>query len=84
MTIRILITVVLIAMRATGVTHGAFQAAAHLFVGVLLGAWLIERRIGLVRLYEVDYPVEELDWNLWLAVALSVAEVACALFFKFA
>lgn len=52
--------------RAGGVTHPAFQAAAHVYVGGLLGAWLVGRRPLL----------------LWLAGGLSVLEVACAVYFR--
>jgi hypothetical protein len=54
------------AIRVAGHTSPAFQAAAHLFVGVLFGAWFMGRE----------------RWNAWLlylALALSVLELACFL-----
>lgn len=48
MTPRVIILVVLslavAAARIAGVKHEAFQAIAHLFVGGLIGAWLIDPR----------------------------------------
>jgi len=62
-------------MRVFGVTHVAFQAAAHLFVGGLFGGWLMnatnEDRIAAGR------PVKW--WLLWLFLFMTALEVACFL-----
>jgi hypothetical protein len=49
--------------RPLGVTHPAYQATAHLFVGGLFGAWYVGRRPAL----------------LWAALALTALETACFL-----
>ncbi|MCE9534359.1 MAG: hypothetical protein K8T89_25040 [Planctomycetes bacterium] len=50
-------------LRVIGLKSAFLQAMAHLFVGGLIGAWLVDRG----RLY------------LILAIALSVLEVACSM-----
>lgn len=59
----VVIAGVLMGLRVAGVKSEAFQAAAHVFVGLLLGVWLC-RRDG---------------FTLALVVALSVVEGACFL-----
>lgn len=59
----ILATIALSLGRIFGLKDEAFQAAAHLFVGGLAGAWLVDRR----SLY------------LYTFVALCVVEVLCFL-----
>jgi hypothetical protein len=57
----ILIAVILGGLRIAGVKHLAFQAAAHLYLGWLIGVWWYgDKRLA-----------------LWLAIALSILEVAC-------
>jgi hypothetical protein len=53
-------------LRVAGMTHIAYQAVAHLFVGILIGGaiWSLP-------------PLRR--WCLWLAVGLSVLEVCAAL-----
>ena len=41
--IRIAVAVALAVLRIGGVTHPSFQAAAHVFIGGLIGAWCITR-----------------------------------------
>lgn len=75
--ILIAIVLVIAGLRIAGITHESYQAAAHLFVGGLVGAWLIERKgttIGSAINARID---------LLLAIALSVVEVACFLWFRF-
>ncbi len=61
------IAIILAAIRIGGVTHIAYQAAAHLFVGGLIAAGVVKgRRAG--------------RYEIALAVALSVVEVL--VFFK--
>lgn len=48
--------------RVFGVTHIAYQAVAHLFVGGLFGAWLVNRRW----------------WLLATFIILTVLETVCA------
>lgn len=76
--IQITIAILLGVLRATGITHPAFQAVAHLFVGGLLGAWLVQRKPDNLR------EAVMANINLWTAVALSVLELVCFLYFKFA
>lgn len=58
-------------VRIAGVKHIAFQAAAHLYVGGLLGAYVVSR----------DSPFQDMKASgrrfLWIAVALSVLETIC-------
>jgi len=61
-----LIALALASLRIAGFTSLSFQASAHLFVGGLIGAWLVNRKRSL----------------LILAIALSVVEVAVAFFGK--
>lgn len=53
------VTVAVALLRILGVKHEAYQAAAHLFVGGLAGAWLIERE----RFYAVAF---------WLLCAVEI------------
>lgn len=77
--IRILIAVALAALRIAGHKSAMFQAAAHLFVGGLFA-------VG-YRDYRRDWASESGSkaalFNIWIAIALSVVEVACALWFHF-
>jgi hypothetical protein len=61
------IALALVALRLLGHKDQAFQAAAHLFVGGLFAAWWTTR------------PAPASRWNLGLAVALSLVEVAAFL-----
>lgn len=61
------VATILAACRVGGLTHEAFQAVAHLFVGGLAGAWLISHR----PLYA------ELFWGL------TVVETVCFLLNRF-
>lgn len=60
----LLVSLALAVLRIAGLKHGAFQAFAHLWVGGLVGAWLVGRS----------------PECLWLVVWLSVVELACFLF----
>lgn len=60
-------SVALALIRAGGEMGQAFQAVAHVFVGGLFAAYATTKR-----------PI-----HLVLAIALSVVEVACFLYFKF-
>lgn len=67
-----LVAAVLGALRASGHKSQSFQAAAHLFVGALLGALIVIRRNSGLW-----------DWRLvTLVVGLSVLEVICFLVFR--
>lgn len=70
------VSVAIAAMRVSGHKSEAFQAVAHLFVGGLLGAWLVGRLCRNV--------VTHSDRLLWagLALALSVVEVVCFVAFQ--
>lgn len=46
----IFISILLGGIRVAGVTHIAFQALAHLFVGVLFGGWLVNKDKRLIVL----------------------------------
>jgi hypothetical protein len=58
-------TVGIAGLRIAGLKSPAFQASAHLFVGGLFGAWL--------------YGGKPARPFLWLAVLLSLVELACFL-----
>lgn len=74
--IRIAISIVLAVLRIAGIHTAAYQAAAHLFVGALIGAFVIQwDRDGWGGYHQ--------RLNLWLTVALSVVEVACFVWFRF-
>lgn len=79
------ISIALAAMRIAGVTHEAYQAAAHLFVGYLLGAWWIGRSEALTS-HDGEAVFIKFDprasLHFGLAVALSVVEVVCAVVFR--
>ena len=62
----ILISAALALARILGVKHEAYQAVAHLWVGGLIGAWLLTRKTK-----DVD------SVYLWSVIVLSVVEVAC-------
>lgn len=62
----LVIAVALGGLRLAGVTHIAFQAPAHLFIGGLIGNWLATRRVYLI----------------WTVAALTVLEVAAFVAFK--
>jgi hypothetical protein len=73
--VNILIAVALAALRIAGHKSEAFQAAAHLFVGGLLTAgWVADKS----RFWPSTWK-----FYTWLAIALSVVEVACFIWFKF-
>jgi uncharacterized membrane protein YfcA len=61
------IALALAALRLLGHKDAAFQAAAHLFVGGLVGAWLSAR------------PAPRARWYFGLAIALSLVELAAFL-----
>lgn len=65
----IAISVAIAAVRIAGHKSEAFQAIAHLWVGLQIGIWLV----GLLD------PVKPNRYkaNGWLVLALSVIEVAC-------
>jgi hypothetical protein len=60
---------VLAALRIAGHKSQAFQAVAHLFVGALLG--------------QSYYEGWRRSPSFWLAVVLSIIELACGLWFMF-
>lgn len=62
----VLITLVLSVLRILGVKSIAYQAAAHLFVGGLFGAWLINKD----------------KMNIFLFGFLTVVEIVCFIYFK--
>jgi Na+/proline symporter len=79
-----IIAFVLAALRIAGHRSEAYQAAAHLFVGGLIAAAFVQirlsQRINEARLAsEVNKSARR---NFWLAVALSVVEVACFIAFR--
>ena len=57
----LIIAIVLGVLRIHGIKHEAFQAAAHLYVGGLLGAYFSGKNKEF----------------LWIAIGLSVLEVVC-------
>lgn len=73
----IAIALVIAGLRIVGFTHESYQAAAHLFVGGLVGAWIVQRNATDLR------NVLLANTNLFMAFALSVVEVACFLWFRF-
>lgn len=75
--IRIVVSLVIAGLRIAGVTHESYQAAAHLFVGGLVAAYWTQRGTGF---WDVD---SKGFTNLLLAIALTVVEVACFLWFRF-
>ncbi len=62
MNIVLLLALLIGGLRVFGVTHVAYQAAAHLFVGGLFGAWLMDKHR---------------KWLLVLFVAMTVLETIC-------
>jgi hypothetical protein len=75
--ILLIVAIVLGALRIGGHTSEAYQAVAHLFVGGLFAA-------GYVKYQYTWTNGGQIAMNkIWLGVALSVLEVACALWFKF-
>jgi FtsH-binding integral membrane protein len=76
------IAFVLAALRVAGHKSEAFQAVAHLFVGGLFAAGWVE--------YGFTWTGIKCDGGksamrkIWLGVALSLVEVGCFLWFKFA
>lgn len=54
----ILVMLSLSVLRMTGFTSQAYQAAAHLYVGGLIGAWLVSRKWRYVILAVVISGVE--------------------------
>jgi len=75
----ILVSAIVAALRIAGFTDPVFQAAAHLWVGVLAGAWWVGRpqlvRVALT-VFDAQNPA---DTCFRLAVALSAVELACFL-----
>jgi hypothetical protein len=80
----LIIALVLAALRVAGHTSEAYQAAAHLFVGGLLGAWLVNVACKRSRVCRAGRGNEFAAFYLGLAIALSIVEVACFLVFRFA
>lgn len=84
--IAILISVILGAMRIAGNTSIPFQAIAHCWAGGLIGAWWAFRcgDREIVRL-GVPFRTDATDKGTplgWLALGLTILEVACAVWFK--
>ena len=81
----LIIAAVLAAIRIAGHTSEAYQAIAHLFVGGLFAAAWVEYRCTWADggLWGQDRATRGAMHKLYLALALSVVEVACALWFKF-
>lgn len=75
--IRIVISVVIAGLRIAGIHSALYQAAAHLFVGGLFAAWWTQRGKGF---WDVDAKGFT---NLLLAIALTIVEVACFVWFRF-
>ena len=71
----LLLGIVLGLFRVFGVTHIAFQAAAHLYVGGLFGAWLMN--LTSVDRKAVGKPVAW--WLFILFLAMTVLETICFL-----
>jgi len=60
------LSVVLIVLRVHGITHPAFQAISHIFVGVLLASGVLSQR--------------DRRWLFWvLLVSLTLVETLCTL-----
>lgn len=94
--IAILISVILGAMRIAGHTSIPFQAIAHCWVGYLIGAWIVG--IAIDKAVDYWRPHEEtLEGQIktdvmrvvrtcnrcgWLALGLTILEVACAVWFR--
>ncbi len=82
----LIIALVLAALRVAGHTSEAYQAAAHLFVGGLIGAWLVNvaARIRIRAGGGLAHKEHRAAaFHLSLAVALSVVEVICFIVFRF-
>ena len=73
----IIIALILAALRIAGVTHEAYQAVAHLFVGGLFAA-------GWVQGFGAhDYDEERRAmWKFGIALALTAVEVWCFVAFR--
>jgi hypothetical protein len=54
----LLIAVLVAGLRMAGAVNPAFQAAAHLFVGGLAGAWVVRRYLRLAMLISGLFLVE--------------------------
>lgn len=72
----IVISLAIAGLRIGGITHIAYQAAAHLFVGGMIGA-----AVALYRWTAYDAGRREFWFPIYLALFLSAVEVAC--FFAF-
>jgi hypothetical protein len=81
MSVLILISFLLAALRIGGVTAAWFQAAAHMFLGYLLGASVFGPQVKRELVPGVGISV---DVYMLLFVGLSLVEVICFLVFKFA
>jgi hypothetical protein len=83
--LNITIAVVLGAMRLGGMDDKVFQAIAHVYIGGLFVYGWVEHPAGIE--YWSDYSVKQLTKRkkhfFWLAVSLTLLEVAAFLLFKF-
>ncbi len=71
--ILICVSAALAALRISGITHPAFQAVAHLWVGGLFASWFVGRKTPTPR-----------PSRLWMALVLTFAvELPCALLARF-
>lgn len=81
----IAITVVLAGLRVSGENGQAYQAAAHLFLGWLIGAAWFEWKSsehGTWNAPSSDQGESNAALKVGLVVALSVVEVGCFVWFK--
>lgn len=72
----IIISIVLAALRAFGIKSEIYQAAAHLFVGMLFG-WVACRRYLAPFIWPRSKGEDSCTLYSWLAFALVVTEVIC-------
>lgn len=71
----IITSVAIASLRIAGLKHEAYQAAAHLWVGGLIGAWAFARWAGhSANWFRVDAAGELCGW---CAVDLSIVELGC-------
>jgi hypothetical protein len=87
----VIVSIALGALRLAGVTHIAFQAAAHLWVAGLLiagiknigwgrGGKRVLTELGQTDQRESDAKIRRGWWYVGITIALSVLETACAIF----